>query len=165
MAATSSPVESDSMASYSDLPAELILQVGGLLEKKRHLATLAELNRFSRDLITPRLYALHASEAVRWSADQGDLDILQAALRHTNKTDVASLVNQKCNWNYRRDISPLAIACFMGHKAIVSCLLDHGARIDEPFRCDVHCSVHFETSVPLACPTTQWLPLQAAIFK
>ncbi|KAK3400329.1 hypothetical protein B0T20DRAFT_373917 [Sordaria brevicollis] len=118
------------MVTLDTLPTELILAIGGLLNR-RDLASLIRVSRSCCRSLTEQLYDLKGRHvAVRWAIDNGSCLVLKTALLYCPDTDARdTLINtpmpDTASWD--RWATPLARASYGGHIDVVSCLLDHGA--------------------------------------
>ena len=135
------------MATFRSLPAELVLEIGGWLDERYSLSALAKANCVCRSILMPLLFTRYGTEAVRWAAEMGNLDILKAAtfFARSKKGDLLNAKyiydGQVDNFDLDRPIfngrvfgekyaTPLHTACAAGHIDIVTYLLENGADMD-----------------------------------
>lgn len=170
------------MASLDKLPTELIQQIAMDLDSPQDRVALSRVSKTLFVNVLPVLYRHHSStlEAVKWAAEKGRLDILEAAVRYSE--NVADMLNSlPPSWPYcpclypgledcphprptdtYKYATPLHVAAYHGQDEVVKFLLAHGAAINAMSLNYCPCNYH-ETWEKESSDLFSWTPLHHAI--
>ncbi|KAK4224526.1 ankyrin repeat-containing domain protein [Podospora fimiseda] len=159
------------MAWFYDLPTELVLDIGDLLDRK-DLVSLVATSKQNRARLTSVLYRRDVPEgrALVWAAKKGQIETLEIALNNNGKLN--HLFERNAEFPVGARGTPLHFAAMYGQCDAIDWLLDHGADAEIGSRRLCTCSPCDIPTSPVRCMGCwasrentfwSWYPLHLAL--